>query len=268
VYSTYFGGNGNESGSAIAVDSLGSVYFAGSTSSANLPITAAAFQRSGGNAYLAKIAPHTFVHVTPAAITFNSQLLGTTGSSKWKITVKNNGTSALAINHVYVAGPDPASYAATSACGSALQPGKQCTISITFTPITIGNLPAAVVISDSDAANPQAVKLLGTGTEVELAPSSLNFGNQTVGTTSAAQSITLTNVGSTQMKLTSISLTGSNPGDFSETNTCGSTVAARGSCTITVKFTPMAVGARSATVSIKDNGGGSPQKVTLSGTGT
>lgn len=70
------------------------------------------------------------------------------------------------------------------------------------------------------------------------------------------------------MSITSISITGTNKGDFGETNTCGKSVKAGASCTITVTFTPSSDGKRAADVSIGDNGGGSPQKVGLTGTGT
>jgi hypothetical protein len=64
-----------------------------------------------------------------------------------------------------------------------------------------------------------------------------------------------------------VSITGTNPGDFSETNTCGTSVAAKGTCSINVTFKPTASGTRSANVSIADVGGGSPQTVALTGSG-
>ena len=70
------------------------------------------------------------------------------------------------------------------------------------------------------------------------------------------------------LNITSIKIIGSNAADFFQSNTCGSSVAAGASCSISVTFTPTAVGARSASVAVSDDGGGSPQKVALSGTGT
>jgi hypothetical protein len=70
-----------------------------------------------------------------------------------------------------------------------------------------------------------------------------------------------------QLSITNIGLTGTNPGDFSQTNNCGSSVLAGANCAIGVTFAPMAAGARSASVSITDDAGGSPQTVNLSGTG-
>ena len=96
----------------------------------------------------------------------------------------------------------------------------------------------------------------------------LAFGNQAVGTTSTPQKVTLNNAGASKLYLTSISISGVNPQDFAQTNTCGKSIGAGASCTISVTFTPMATGARSASVSIADNGGGSPQALALTGTGT
>ena len=78
----------------------------------------------------------------------------------------------------------------------------------------------------------------------------------------------MTNKGSTSVSITSISITGTNSGDFRQTNNCGSSLASGASCFVNVTFTPSAKGKRTASVSVSDNGGGSPQTVGLSGTGT
>jgi hypothetical protein len=112
------------------------------------------------------------------------------------------------------------------------------------------------------------VSLKGTGTDVQLSPSSFNFGNQPVGTKSLGKKFTLTNKASVAVSITKISLSGTDASDFTETNTCGSSVGGGKSCFITVTFTPAVDGKRTADISVSDNGGGSPQTVSLSGTGT
>src|SRR5207302_182936 len=87
---------------------------------------------------------------------------------------------------------------------------------------------------------------------VSLSPTSLTFSSQVVGSTSAAQTVTLTNSGNAALTISSIGLSGTNSGDFAQTNTCpssSSTLAAGASCTISVTFTPSATGSRSASVS-------------------
>jgi len=78
----------------------------------------------------------------------------------------------------------------------------------------------------------------------------------------------MTNKDSTSVSITSISISGANSGDFAQTNNCGSSLASGSSCFINVTFKPVAKGRRTASVSVNDNGAGSPQTVGLSGTGT
>jgi hypothetical protein len=102
---------------------------------------------------------------------------------------------------------------------------------------------------------------------VGVLPTSLTFAAQVVGTTSAPQVVTLTNNLTTTLTISSIGFTGTNSGDFAQTNNCGSSVNAGASCTINVTFTPAASGTRTATLNVTDNAGNSPQTVSLSGTG-
>src|SRR5207253_501563 len=92
---------------------------------------------------------------------------------------------------------------------------------------------------------------------------SLTFGNQNLNTTSVAQSVTLTNTGTVALSVTSIVASG----DFMQTNTCGTSVAAGANCAISVTFTPTATGTRTGAITITDNAAGSPQSVNLTGTG-
>lgn len=103
---------------------------------------------------------------------------------------------------------------------------------------------------------------------MKLSKSSLNFGSQKVGTRSAAQAINVSNTGKAAVSVTDIGITGANAGDFLETNNCGLSLGAGKACAISVTFTPRAAGSRIAQLSIFDNGGGSPQTVSLTGTGT
>ncbi len=103
----------------------------------------------------------------------------------------------------------------------------------------------------------------GTPTGASLTPATLTFGDQQVGTTSTAQAVTLANTGASPLTIASVTVTG----DFGQTNTCGTSLPAGASCTINVTFTPAAAGTRSGTLTVTDNGTGSPRTVTLSGTG-
>jgi hypothetical protein len=103
----------------------------------------------------------------------------------------------------------------------------------------------------------------GTSSPLTASPSSLSFGSATVGSTSAAQTVTVSNPGSAAATGASVSVSG----PFSQTNTCGSSIAAGGSCTVSVEFAPTAAGAASGTLSVASSAPGSPLTVGLSGTG-
>jgi hypothetical protein len=96
-----------------------------------------------------------------------------------------------------------------------------------------------------------------------LSVPSLSFGNQVVGTVSAGQAITLSNTGSAGLR--NIQVAVALP--FTQTNTCGSSLAAGATCTINVTFAPTTEGDFASNVSVSDNAKGSPQTVALSGTG-
>lgn len=201
--------------------------------------------------------------LTPATLAFGTVLIGTTSPSK-TVTLRNIGTSTLDIFSIETAGE----FGQSNTCTGSLAPGARCVIDVSFTPTVKGSETSQLLVSDSTPDSPQIVSLSGAGTYVELTPANLGFGNQPVGTTSAPQNVTLTNTSSLALSIAGISLKGTNAGDFAETNTCGTSVAAGNTCTITVTFTPTAKGARSASVSVSDNGGASPQKVALTGSGT
>src|SRR5262249_16605670 len=102
-----------------------------------------------------------------------------------------------------------------------------------------------------------------TGPALTLAVSSLTFGAQDVGTTSAAQSLTLRNSGSAAVTISSVATTG----EFAQSNGCGGSLAPGAGCTVSVTFTPSGMGARSGTLTLTDDAPDSPQIVPLSGSG-
>jgi hypothetical protein len=103
---------------------------------------------------------------------------------------------------------------------------------------------------------------------VTLSPGTLNFGTITVGSTSAPKTETVTNNQKVTLTINSITITGANAGDFTQTGTtCGGTLAAGAKCTITLTFTPSAKGIRNATLKLTDSASTSPQTAKLTGTG-
>ncbi len=102
---------------------------------------------------------------------------------------------------------------------------------------------------------------------IYLVPSSLDFGNEKVGTKSSPQPATLTNAGKSALTITGVQITGTDPQDFSQTNNCGSSLPPGGQCIVKVVFQPQAEGARSASLTVNYQGLGSPENVALTGVG-
>jgi hypothetical protein len=210
----------------------------------------------------------TIVSLSPASLNFLTVKVGTASAPK-SITVTNTGTVAVTFTGFTLTGPNPGDFLISSnTCSSTLGAGLKCVVSLEIKPTVTGTRKATLNVIDNGGGSPQTVALTGTGTIVALSTTAMNFGTVTVGTTSAAKSVTVTNTGTVALTFTGFTLTGLNPGDFLiSSNTCGSTLGAGLKCVISVEIKPTVTGTRKATLNVIDNGGGSPQTVTLAGVG-
>ena len=220
-------------------------------------------------------APNTIVSVmlndpllwSPNSLTYPLQTLGVTSTAQ-TVTLTNVAVPPLAVA-IGLTGPDSSDFSQTNTCGTSIPGNSSCTVSVTFTPKAPFQRSATLSIADNVPGNPQLASLTGTGTVVSFSPTSLNFGSQAVGTTSAPLPVILQNLNTkSALSITKIAISGANAADFGQTSNCGSSVPAGGKCTINVTFTPSATGSRSAALQVKDNGGGGTQSVPLSGSGT
>ncbi len=220
-----------------------------------------------GNATVSVLLQSTTVTLQPASSGFGALLVGSRSVTQ-NVTLTNTGVLMLTISSIATKGTNATDFAETNNCGSSLAPGKSCTIGVDFAPTHVGPRTAALKITGNAAGSPPSVPLSGIGVEsgpnATLSPARLTFATQLVGTSSPAQSVMLSNYGTTALSITGIVASG----DFSESNACGSSVAAGASCTISVTFKPTQSGSRTGTLSITDNAPGSPQTVSLTGTGT
>jgi len=105
------------------------------------------------------------------------------------------------------------------------------------------------------------------GAAAKYSPTSLSYGNQTVGMSSSPQSISLMNTGDIPLSFTSVTFTGADPTNFVQTNNCGTSLAGGATCTFLVTFTPTAAGTRSAALTLSDNAPSKLQKIPVSGVG-
>ncbi len=204
-----------------------------------------------------------------STLTFTQQGTGSPSAAQ-TLTLSNTGGAALNIASITATGD----FARTTTCTSTLAAGSNCSVSIVFTPTAAGTRSGSLSISHDAIAfdpvslaplgNTLTVSLSGTGLAVPavaFSPATLTFTGQTVATSSAAQSITLSNPGAAALSLTSITASG----DFAQSNNCGGGLGAGGACSINITFTPTATGTRSGTLTISSNASGSPHSVALTG---
>lgn len=209
------------------------------------------------------------ISLDAASVAFGSQTVNTTSTVR-TLTVTNSGNAALNFSAIGLTGAAAADFSATGGCavGTPVAAGGSCPLSLRFTPSATGSRSATLTIA-SDASNGNAtVSLGGTGQAVatpqaSLSPTSLAFGSVTVGSSSSAQTVTLTNSGSAALNITDISAAS----PFSATHACGSSLAAGASCAVSVVFTPSGSGAASGSLSVSSNASGSPHTASLGGTG-
>jgi 6-phosphogluconolactonase (cycloisomerase 2 family) len=214
--------------------------------------------------------------LSAANLSFGSIQTGTS-STPQTVTLTSNGGQALSVNSISLSGPDAAQFQEMDTCQvpSALQPTNFCSISITFSPTSTGSLQATLSISDNAPGSPQSVQLSGAGVAppppapaVTVAPNPISFPAITQGTTSSPITVTVTNSGNATLNISSVLLAGNNVTDFSMTSGCSGPFAPSASCMITMTFTPLAAGQRSAILSISDDAQNSPQSIQVSGTAT
>ncbi len=205
--------------------------------------------------------------LTPLTLAFPATLVNQT-SARQIITVANTGGTAATLQAPVILG-EPADFTINAnTCTATLAPSTACSISIVFSPTAAGARSATLSITDNSgtpSAATQTAQLSGTGNAPAtdtLTPTSLSFAQQQIGTTSAAQQVTLTNAGGVALTLIAASVS---PGDFSVVNGCGNSLAANSNCVFKVLFSPTATGTRTATLTITDQF--HFQTVTLSGTG-
>ena len=210
--------------------------------------------------------PGSAVSFSGTGIGFVTTPIGVASTAR-SLTLTNKGSTALALTGIAITGAGASSYSQTNTCGSSLAAAGSCVISVTFTPVAIGLQLANISVTDGVDGSPQTATLSGAGTVVSLSSTSLTYVSTAIGDAAPAQTVTLTNKGSTALTITGIGITGTNAASFTETNTCGTSVAAAGSCAITVIFKPTAAGAATASVRIADNAYGAMQTIALNGTG-
>ncbi|MGA7796134.1 MAG: choice-of-anchor D domain-containing protein, partial [Candidatus Acidiferrales bacterium] len=225
--------------------------------------------------------------LSAGSISFGNQRVNTASAAQ-SVTITNNGGAPLSVTSIAITGTNasefafasPATTCPTSVSGQ-VAPAASCTLSVTFDPAAANARSASITITVTGIANPTPVTLSGTGIAPVATPAGTGaFGNQEVSTSSAALNGTLNNTGTDVLHITAVAITGTNASDFSIVaagTSCATglpapvSVAAAANCTWSVKFTPTALGSRTASLTFTDDSGataGSTQSIALTGMGT
>jgi hypothetical protein len=209
-----------------------------------------------------------------SSLSFAAQFVGITSAPK-PVQVTNEQNVGLTISSVNITGANHGDFAVTSACPTApsqVPATSNCDLNVTFTPSASGTRTALLSINDTANNTPQTVTLTGAGNApVLVSPLSITNFSANVGTTSAYQTITITNADTTvPLHISKLQLSG----DFTQSaTTCPMAPAALGgagttaSCTVSVEFDPTIGGTRDGQLQIVDDARTTPQVVNLSGTG-
>jgi len=214
--------------------------------------------------------------ITPNSLGFGSETVGATSLTQ-SVTLTNKGSAALDLTGIGITGLNAADFAVAPAgtncptMSGTLVIGANCTVAVQFAPQTAGSKNASISFTDDAAGGLQQVSLSGTAVAaptLTVAPVSIAFAAQAIGTNSGPVNISVSNTGTTAAAIGTVSLTGTNAGDFTVGDSCAPSLGANSSCQIAVTFSPLASGSpgpRSATLNIS---GGTPAAVSLSGAAT
>jgi hypothetical protein len=201
----------------------------------------------------------SLISISPTALGFGSVATGATSAAQ-TVTVTNSGSAAAPVTGVSITGD----FSQSNTCGSSIAAGSSCTVTVRFAPSASGSRTGNLTVTASGITN--TVPLSGTGVApgpvLSANPSSLSFAGTIVGATSASQTVTVSNTGTTAATVSGVTASG----DYTQTNNCGS-IAVGASCTVTVSFKPTASGTRTGSVSIASNANNSPVTVALTGSG-
>ena len=208
------------------------------------------------------------VTVAPTSISYATQVVKTL-SAYQSVVITNTGTGTLNLTSISLTGAAAGDFVLVNEdCGASIAPGANCFVEIGFKPTVRGVRSAALSIVDNASNSPQTVPLTGVGSSDSLSASSLSFGSVAV-ETSSSLTVSLTNAGGNPISISQTGIVGLDKQDYSEINTCGTSLPPQRSCTFTVTFTPTTKGPRKASLAFTSNGTGKNAVTTvpLSGTG-
>lgn len=192
--------------------------------------------------------------LSAASLLFPATAVGTLSATQ-ALTVTNSGGLPLESIAFSILGTPVGQFQESDNCGTQLAAGASCTLQLLFSPTQVGTLTGTLAVAD--ALQTQNVLLTGTAVATpafNVQPASLTFSNQTVGVASAAQTVTISNIGALPMANIGLQLTGPAAASYTlVSNGCGALLAAGAKCSVGVVFTPSGTGLTSALLSISSS---------------
>jgi hypothetical protein len=237
------------------------VYFSPTTTGALTGFLA--INSSGGTQYVSltgTATPAINIAISPPSLSFGVESLHSTSSSYY-INISNTGSQSVDFTSIAITGATPGDFILTNLCSSTVAVGTNCNVQIAFRPTATGPRTASLSIADNVANSPQIVPLSGTGSALHLSNHVLNFGNESVGT-STSETLVLRNLGTRAIAVADIRIGRINSQEYTQTNDC-SIIPVRSSCTITITFTPQFQGLLDSVLSFVTNGTGMESTTTV-----
>ena len=201
------------------------------------------------------------ISLSAGSLDFGNQNTGTT-SNPLIVTISNTGNGSFNINSITGIGD----FAHIANCPATLAPQTSCTLNVTFSPLTAGAISGLISVNTTALAGSGSLSLSGNGILVPRAiivvnPGALTYGDQALGSASAAQIVFISNTGLVTLELRNIAFSATaftrvappaaeNPNNVVA---CGGTVAPRTSCAIGVIFSPGVLGLNRETLTITHN---------------
>ena len=214
-------------------------------------------------------APAPKIAVAPTTLPFGNVTVGSSGSQAF--TISNTGNATLT-GTLALAGGTSTEFTFSTASFSIPSGGAAVTVTVNYTPTAIGADTGSIVVSSNDTTNPTvSVTVNGTGVTapaptIALVPSTLSFGTVSVGG-SASLTTQVQNNGNAVLNVSAITLGAGTSGEFTWSPAAPLTVAAGGSATVTVTYTPTNAGTDSGTIAFTSNAATSPTSLSVTGTG-
>jgi hypothetical protein len=208
------------------------------------------------------------IAVSPSSLNFAAQQVGVV-SPALTLTVSNTGGAPMANVGFQITGQAAGSFTTgVTTCGATLANGSSCTVQVVFTPAAAGGSAATLTVTSSSlGVAPVTVALNGAGqvrAGLNVSPPQLTFAVTSVGQSSAAQTVTVSNTSGVSIAMPAFAA----PAQFGVTqNNCTASLAAGASCTVGVIFQPTAVGAATGVLSVSSASVATPATVLLSGAG-